>query len=59
MRPSGVFPSIAVRIPSSSVTISRAEVAIVPTAMALTRTRGDRSAAAMRVQWVSAPFAVP
>ena len=41
------------------MTISNAEVATEPTAIALTRISGARSVAASRVQCASAAFAVP
>ena len=56
---SGVPSIMALRMTSSVSTVSSADVATDPTAMAFTRTRGARSAASSRVMWVSAPFAVP
>ena len=55
----GVPATISVRIASSVSTVSSALVAIDPTAIALTRTFGARSAAMSRVMWVSAALAVP
>ena len=40
-------------------TVSRAEVAVEPTAMAFTRIFGARSSARSFVKWVMAPLAVP
>ena len=48
-RRSGVTCSIVVRMSSSARTMSSAEVATDPTAMAFTRMRGERSRAARRV----------
>jgi len=59
IRPSGVAASIARRVGSCFATTSSALVSTEPTAIALTRTCGARSAAASRVQCASAAFAVP
>ena len=48
-RRSGVAASIAVRISSFAITMSSADVATEPTAIAFIRTRGARSCAASSV----------
>ena len=58
-RLSGVASSMAVRSSSLDMTMSRAEVAVDPTPMALTRMRGARSREARRVYCSSAPLTVP
>ena len=59
IRPSVVDRSIWVRSSSLVSTMSSAEVATDPTAIALTRILGARSAAASRVYCAKAAFAVP
>ena len=48
-----------VRSSSLDMTMSRADVAVEPTPMALTRMRGARSREARRVYCSTAPFTVP